>query len=77
MAVLHCVRITGSHTYDKIYEEFVECLATYNIEAKLFKIISDSGANVKKAFKDLSEFNIQVEEDEDDTETNQSQPSDD
>ncbi len=77
MAVLHCVRITGSHTYDKIYEKFVECLATHNIEAKLFKMISDSGANVKKAFKDFSEFNIEVEEDEDDTETNQSQPSDD
>jgi hypothetical protein len=43
-------RLIGSHTNTLIYEEFVKLAKEYGIEDKLFKVISDGGSNVVKAF---------------------------
>ena len=43
-------RLLGSHTNDSIYREFVEITKEFGIEAQLYKIITDGGSNMVKAF---------------------------
>ena len=49
-ALIGVKHITGSHTNALIYDKFVETVNEYNIEKKIFKIVSDGGSNMVKAF---------------------------
>ena len=49
-AMLACQRFTGSHTGEKIITSFNEITAEYSISGKLLTIVSDSAANMVKAF---------------------------
>lgn len=53
--MLGCINVTGSHTSDLIYKEFIEILEEFNITRKLFKVVTDGGANMKKAFQQVFE----------------------
>lgn len=47
--------VTGSHTGKAIKKQFEEIARKYNIRHKVFKIVADQAANVKKAFVDTTE----------------------
>ena len=42
--------------------KFNECIEHYNIKHKVYKVITDNGSNIKKAFKNLSEL-LSVDDD--------------
>jgi hypothetical protein len=56
--ILGVKRLLGSHTNAIIYKEFLELAKEFNIENKLYKIITDGGSNMVKAFDNthLEEF---------------------
>ena len=58
--LLACVRITGSHTGDKIREEFDTVIENHGIQNKLRYIVTDNAANMRKAF--LTRFPEEVEQ---------------
>ena len=47
----------GRHTGDAIKKHYDETISFFDISSKVFKIIADQGANVKKAFKETRECN--------------------
>lgn len=47
--ILGVKRLLGSHTNAIIYKEFLELAKEFNIENKLYKIITDGGSNMVKA----------------------------
>jgi hypothetical protein len=47
----------GSHSFDNIYCKFDSFLEQYKISKKIYKVITDNGSNIKKAFRDLSVLN--------------------
>jgi hypothetical protein len=48
--LLACERITDSHTGDLILRHFKDIIKRYDLNNKLFKVISDVGSNMVKAF---------------------------
>jgi hypothetical protein len=50
--LLACERITGSHTGVMILNHFKEVIKQHHLTDKLFKVISDGGSNMVKAFKE-------------------------
>ena len=63
--MLACSRFHGSHTSDAIMEEFLKCIAEFEITSKVSFIVSDSAANMAKAFS-LPGFEKTYDEDSDD-----------
>jgi hypothetical protein len=55
-AVLSCVRLDGRHTFDIIYKNFKEAIDDYGIANKVFKIVTDGGSNIVKAFRTFAEL---------------------
>ena len=54
MAILHCKPITGRHTAETLGTSFCAMLQSFGIEQESCRlVISDSAANMKKAFADL------------------------
>jgi hypothetical protein len=49
-ALLACNRFSGSHTGERICEEFEQICEEYQIKRKLLHIICDNAANMRKAF---------------------------
>lgn len=62
-AILECIRFEGRHTYDKILYQFETCIKNDELENKLFKVVTDSGSNMVKAFADMKKFNEKDESD--------------
>ena len=63
-SLLACERFKGSHTAERICDQFEAiCDTTYNIKDKLDYIISDNAANMRKAFTVC--FPSEQEDDED------------
>lgn len=48
--LLSCKRFKGSHTAEKICEQFESICEQYEIKEKIYHIISDNAANMRKAF---------------------------
>lgn len=61
--LLACNRFKGSHTAERICDQFEAICDEYNIKAKLDYIISDNAANMRKAFTVC--FPSEQEEDDD------------
>jgi len=61
--LLACNRFKGSHTAERICDQFEAICDEYNIKAKLDYIISDNAANMRKAFTVC--FPSEKEEDDD------------
>lgn len=61
--LLACNRFKGSHTAERICDQFKAICDEYNIKAKLDYIISDNAANMRKAFTVC--FPSEQEEDDD------------
>lgn len=61
--LLACNRFKGSHTGERICEEFEQICEEYQIKAKVDHIICDNAANMRKAFTTC--FPGQGEEDDD------------
>lgn len=61
--LLACNRFKGSHTAERICDQFEAICDEYNIKAKLDYIISDNAANMRKAFTVC--FPNEQEEDDD------------
>ena len=49
-SVLSCTRFNGRHTADNIYTHYDEVIRIFDIQKKVSHIISDSAANILKAF---------------------------
>ncbi len=47
--------VTGPHTGKAIKKQFEEIAAKFKIRSKVFKIVADQAANVKKAFVDTTQ----------------------
>ena len=55
---LSCKRMSGTHSFDKIYAMINEINTTYNIENKVVSVTTDNGSNFVKAFKEFGvEYN--------------------
>lgn len=70
-ALLACNRFSGSHTGERICEEFEQICEEYKIKRKLLHIICDNAANMRKAFstcfpQHMTEHEEDDEDDEDD-----------
>jgi len=48
--------LNDRHTGDYIFAIYLETLAEWGFEDKIFKIVTDNGSNVVKAFKDICEI---------------------
>ncbi|KAL0963742.1 hypothetical protein UPYG_G00310380 [Umbra pygmaea] len=70
--LLACNRFKGSHTAERICDQFEAICDEYNIKAKLDYIISDNAANMRKAFTVC--FPSEQEEDDDDAGDNVDDP---
>lgn len=66
-AMLACRRFKGSHTAEKIHATFTEIITSFNLEAKILTIVTDSASNMLKAFVTLPGM--------DDADTNQDSES--
>ena len=66
--MLACSRFHGSHTGEAILEEFLKCIAGFNITSKVSYIVSDSAANMVKEFSlpGFEELGIDSNQDDDD-----------
>lgn len=64
--MLGCNRVMGRHTAENILAWFEEVIAEFHIQQKLKHIITDSGANVKKAFVTLPGYEKDDESGDDD-----------
>ena len=64
-AMLACTRITGSHTAENIKTSFDDVINHYNLEGKVFTIVTDSAANMIKAFVTLPGYEEEAVEEED------------
>ena len=49
-AALACRRLTGSHTYDLLADQFQDVYCEYGIRSKVIKTTTDSGSNFIKVF---------------------------
>ena len=47
--------IKGRHTAKNIKKQYDELLSEYELEDKVFKVVADQAANMKKALKDVNE----------------------
>ncbi len=52
-AILDCNRVEGRHTAAMIQEEVEKVLEDYTIKDKILTVVSDNGANVVRAVKDM------------------------
>ena len=52
--MLGCCRVIGRHTSDNIVSWYDEIVAEFGISNKVRHIVTDSGANIKKAFRSLA-----------------------
>uniref|UniRef100_A0A673CRU7 HAT C-terminal dimerisation domain-containing protein n=1 Tax=Sphaeramia orbicularis TaxID=375764 RepID=A0A673CRU7_9TELE len=64
-ALLACNRFSGSHTGERICEEFEQICEEYQIKRKLLHIIRDNAANMRKAFSTSFPQHGDQEDDED------------
>ncbi|XP_060753962.1 uncharacterized protein LOC132864530 [Neoarius graeffei] len=64
-ALLACNRFSGSHTGERICEEFEQICDEYQIKRKLLHIICDNAANMRKAFSTCFPQHGDEEDDED------------
>ena len=62
--MLGCRRFKGKHTAGNINEAFMELLAFYGISAKVTDVVSDSAANMMKAFSDFGLPGFQEDKDD-------------
>ena len=76
--MLRCRRFKGSHTADRIYDEYDDCVSEFSISKKICHILTDNGANVKKAFSlpSFEQFRAEHEDyiDENDSWSDTEQP---
>ncbi|CAC5386803.1 unnamed protein product [Mytilus coruscus] len=49
-AMIACKRFKGRHTAENILHEYEECITSFNINDKMFCVISDNASNMVKAF---------------------------
>ena len=63
--MLTCTRITGSHTAENIKSTFDEIINNFNLEGKVFTIVTDSASNMIKAFVTLPGYEEETVEEED------------
>ena len=66
--LLACNRFKGSHTGERICEEFEQICDEYEIKSKIDHIVCDNAANMKKAFSTCFPEQDQEEENDDDVE---------
>ena len=52
--MLGCNRVIGRHTSNNILSWYEEIVAEFGISSKVRHIVTDSGANIKKAFRNLA-----------------------
>ena len=67
-AMLSCHHFRGSHTGERIIQNFEEIVTSFDISGKVDKVITDNASNMKKAFRllEISYFeDSTAEEDED------------
>ncbi len=64
--LLACNRFKGSHTGERICEEFEQICDQYKIKQKIDHIICDNAANMKKAFTTCFPSSAEADEDDDD-----------
>ena len=70
-AMLRCCRVIGRHTSDNIVHWYEEIVADFSISLNVRHVVTDSGANIKKAcqslalpgFEEESSSNSEEEED--------------
>ena len=62
--MLGCRHFKGKHTADNINEAFMELLAFYGISAKVTDVVTDSAANMMKAFSDFGLPGFQEDKDD-------------
>jgi len=48
--------LSERHTGDYIFTVYQEMIAQWGIEDKIFKVVTDNGSNVVKAFKDICQI---------------------
>jgi hypothetical protein len=53
-AMLGCSRVIGRHTSDNIVHWYEEIVADFGVSLKVRHVVTDSGANIKKAFQSLA-----------------------
>lgn len=61
LIINQCIYVLGSHTGDNIKKQYDEVVEELKIGGKIFKIIADQAANIKKAFKETIESNETLE----------------
>ena len=67
--LLTCSQLQSRHTAEKIISEFEEVVTHYEISDKVFRVVTDNGSNVKKAFLetiDLPEFMVEGDSEDED-----------
>ena len=67
--LLSCSQLQGRHTAENIISEFEEVVTHYEISDKVFRVVTDNGSNVKKAFLetiDLPEFMVEGDSEDED-----------
>ena len=64
--LLACSKLQGRHTGENIVAEYEEVISFYGLEDKVFRIITDNAANMKRGFQDLEDrHESQLESDSD------------
>ena len=70
--LLSCSQLQGRHTAENIISEFEEVVTHYKISDKVFRVVTDNGSNVKKAFLEtinLPEFMVEGDSEDEDRDT--------
>lgn len=66
LALLACSKMQGRHTGENILAEYEEVISFYGLEDKVFRIVTDNAANMKRGFRDLEDrLESQLESDTD------------
>ena len=65
--LLACKQLFGSHNAENIFAEYEDVIDEFDIELEVFKVVTDSASNMKKAFQvSLPEFALDSEEEDED-----------
>ena len=78
--LLSCSQLQGRHTAENIISEFEEVVTHYKISDKVFRVVTDNGSNVKKAFLetiDLPEFMVEGDSEDEDGDIEEERDSED